>query len=277
MKYKMTIGWCVLALAGGLVWAAAAIQAKTADEKAAEEITVKESEQSEPGPAGEPMQSDGESDWFAGAGVQLFLCGRSSVETWGISEAADVSGNELPAEAESPEREEESEYADLAIADVTNYVNVRTEPDTSGDIVGKIYDGAVAQILSVVAGEDGEWFQVVSGNVEGYIKSEFFLYGDAAAAVIEDYVTRYATVAVDRLNVRREPDIESSRIGYIDSGEDRGRSGRLAESAVYAGSPGLCGCRVCDCIGRIYLRQNTGRGSERAGGKESPESPAGSD
>ncbi len=219
MKYKMTIGWCVLALAGGLVWAAAAIQAKTADEKAVEEITVKESEQSEPGPAEETMQSDGESDWFAGAGVQLFLCGRSSVETWGISEAADVSGNELPAEAESPEREEESEYADLAIADVTNYVNVRTEPDTSGDIVGKIYDGAVAQILSVVAGEDGEWFQVVSGNVEGYIKSEFFLYGDAAAAVIEDYVTRYATVAVDRLNVRREPDIESSRIGYIDSGE----------------------------------------------------------
>ena len=41
--------------------------------------------------------------------------------------------------------------------------------------MGKIYAGAVAQILETVDGEDGEWFRVVSGNVEGYMKSEFFL------------------------------------------------------------------------------------------------------
>lgn len=112
----------------------------------------------------------------------------------------------------------ESEYADLAIADVTNYVNVRREPSTDSEIVGKIYDGAVAQILAV-AGEEQDWFQIVSGSVEGYIKSEFFLYGDAALEVIDEYVTRYATVQADRLNVRKEPDISSSRIGYIDHGE----------------------------------------------------------
>lgn len=114
---------------------------------------------------------------------------------------------------------QESEYSDLAIANVTNYVNVRTEPNTDSDIVGKIYDGAVAQILSVTEEEDGDWFQVISGNVEGYIKAEFFLYGDAAVAVIDDYVTRYATVLADRLNVRSHPDIESSRVGYINNGE----------------------------------------------------------
>lgn len=113
---------------------------------------------------------------------------------------------------------EESEYANLAIARVHNYVNVRSGPDTDSDIVGKMYDGSVAQILST-AGENNEWFRVVSGNVEGYIKSEYFIYGEDAASVIDAYVTRYAVVQADRLNVREEPDISSGRIGYIDNGE----------------------------------------------------------
>ena len=123
----------------------------------------------------------------------------------------------IPGEADK--EEQESEYADLALANVTHYVNVRTEPNTSSTIVGKIYHGAVAQILETTDGEDGEWFRIVSGNVEGYIKSEFFLYGAAAEEAIEDYVTRYAVVEVDRLNVRKEADVESGRIGYVDRGE----------------------------------------------------------
>jgi cell wall-associated NlpC family hydrolase len=135
---------------------------------------------------------------------------------------------EVPAEASIDETSDEAstgsddedvnEYADLAIANVTNYVNVRSNPDTDSEIVGKIYNGAVAQVLST-AGDNDDWFQVVSGNVEGYIKSEFFIYGDDAAAVIDNYVTRYAVVIADRLNVREEPDKESKRIGYIDNGE----------------------------------------------------------
>ncbi len=123
-------------------------------------------------------------------------------------------------EAENAEtiNQEESEYANLAIADVSDYVNVRMQPNTDSEIVGKIYDGAVAQILAV-AGEQEDWFQIISGNVEGYIKAEFFLYGDAAVAVIDEYVTRYAKVHADRLNVRKEPTTEAERIGYIDNGE----------------------------------------------------------
>lgn len=119
------------------------------------------------------------------------------------------------AEEEAPE---ESEYANLAIAQVNNYVNVRSAPNTDSDVVGKMYDGSVAQILST-AGENSEWFQVVSGNVAGYIKAEYFIYGDAAVSAIDDYVTRYLVVQADRLNVREEPDISSGRIGYIDNGE----------------------------------------------------------
>lgn len=117
------------------------------------------------------------------------------------------------------DEEKESEYSDFAIANVTNYVNVRTEPNTNSEIVGKMYDDSVAQILSIVGEGEEEWFQIISGNVEGYIKSEYFIYGEDAAAVIDEYVTRYVVVKADRLNVRERPDITAARIGYKDFGE----------------------------------------------------------
>lgn len=112
----------------------------------------------------------------------------------------------------------ELDYSQLAIADVTNYVNVRSEPNETSEIVGYIYKGAVANIEEK-AGENGEWFKINSGNVNGYIKAEFFIAGDAAGDVIGDYVTNYATVICDRLNVRQEANVDSSRIGYIENGE----------------------------------------------------------
>lgn len=125
---------------------------------------------------------------------------------------SEMAGDETAAE------EPESEYANLAIAQVNSYVNVRREPTTDSAVLGKIYNGAVAQILDV-AGEEQDWFHVVSGSVEGYVKAEFFLYGDAAVEAVDNYLTRYATVIANRLNVRQEPSTDSKRIGFITHGE----------------------------------------------------------
>lgn len=110
------------------------------------------------------------------------------------------------------------DYSKLAIAKVTNYVNVRALPDETSDIVGYIYNGAVANIEEV-AGENDDWFKINSGNVTGYIKAEFFISGEEANEVADQYITRYATVICDRLNVRQEASAESSRMGYIENGE----------------------------------------------------------
>ena len=122
--------------------------------------------------------------------------------------------NEEPEEENAEEAQEEYEYADFAFANVNDYVNVRNQPSTEGEIVGKIYDGAVAEILSL-AGENEEWYQIVSGDVKGYIKAEFFLRGEEAASVMDKYITRYAKVIADKLNVRKEPSVESKRVGYL--------------------------------------------------------------
>lgn len=94
--------------------------------------------------------------------------------------------------------EEPSLYDSIAISQVSNYVNVRSLPSTDGDIVGKIYNDCAATILAV----EGDWYKIESGNVEGYIKSEYFITGDEAeaAAIRCGYVN--ATVTADTLNVR---------------------------------------------------------------------------
>ena len=130
---------------------------------------------------------------------------------------------EAPAEEVSPsetseELTDENEYINFAIANVDHYVNVRSQPSTTGEIVGKIYDGAVAEIVAI-AGEQDEWFQITSGNVEGYIKAEFFLYGEAATEVMDQYVTRFPQVKADRLNVRAGQSTEEACIGHLDQDE----------------------------------------------------------
>ncbi len=125
--------------------------------------------------------------------------------------------------------EEADEYSNFAIADVDKYVNVRTQANTDSEIVGRMYDGAVAQIQEEVDGEDGKWLLVTSGNLNGYIKAEYFIYGDDAVAVIDDYIDRYAVVKADCLNIRENPDIESKRIGYALTGEKLKLTGKAGD------------------------------------------------
>ena len=63
-------------------------------------------------------------------------------EAW---ETAEIAENELPQTA--------SEFADIAVAQVNHYVNVRQEPDTESEILGKLYDKSAATVLETT--EDG--------------------------------------------------------------------------------------------------------------------------
>lgn len=110
------------------------------------------------------------------------------------------------------------EHSDLAIAKVEYYVNVRSGPDTDSEIIGKMYNGAIAHILGT-AGENGEWLRVLSGNVKGYIKAEYFIIGTDAQSVLDDHVVTYAEVTAQKLNVREKATTDSSKIGYLNLGE----------------------------------------------------------
>lgn len=113
----------------------------------------------------------------------------------------------------------ENEYANFAIANVDSYVNVREQSNTNSSVVGHMYDGSVCEILEKAEEEDGVWFKVVSGNVEGYVRSDYFIYGPEALENIEEYVKKVAVVYVNTLNVRAEASTDASVIGSVKAGD----------------------------------------------------------
>ncbi|MDF2610359.1 MAG: hypothetical protein K0R92_1833 [Lachnospiraceae bacterium] len=109
----------------------------------------------------------------------------------------------------------ESPYANLGISIAENYVNIRKEPNTESEVVGKLYKGCATDILA----REGEWVQIQSGNVKGYINAEFLAIGEEAESLIDDYATKYATINTETLFVREKPNTEATITTMVPLGE----------------------------------------------------------
>lgn len=81
--------------------------------------------------------------------------------------------------------ENKGEYLDMAFANVTSFLYVRSEPTKESEYVGKLYPGYAAKITGPV----GEWTAVKSGDVTGYVKTEYILTGAEAQTYAENLVT----------------------------------------------------------------------------------------
>ena len=81
--------------------------------------------------------------------------------------------------------ENKGEYLDMAFANVTSFLYVRSEPTKESEYVGKLYPGYAATITGPV----GEWTAVESGDVTGYVKTDYILTGAEAQTYAENLVT----------------------------------------------------------------------------------------
>ena len=68
----------------------------------------------------------------------------------------------VSAEEEIAEEVQE-DFSNLVIAQVNDYVNVRSIPSEEGEIVGKLYDKSVGNYLE----EENGWYKIESGNCTG--------------------------------------------------------------------------------------------------------------
>lgn len=134
-----------------------------------------------------------------------------AAEKTGIEEVAPVKEKEVKEEGAKGQK---SEYADIAIAQVDYYVNVRDAAGEEGNVVGKLYNNSAA----TVEGEENGWYKITSGNVTGYVKSEFVVRGDEELA--KQVSRRVATVQTETLFVRTEPTTESDVLGMVPDQED---------------------------------------------------------
>lgn len=103
-------------------------------------------------------------------------------------------------------------YANLGIAGVSGYLNVRKIPETYGEVVGKLLSGGACEIIDTST--DG-WYKISSGGVTGYVRSQYIYTGDKAREVAAENVIERAVVSTDKLNVRKEPSQDSEIMGQV--------------------------------------------------------------
>lgn len=139
----------------------------------------------------------------------------SQAEDPGQLKIAAKEAEESEAEVQAKKTEEEKKavvdsYQNLGIVLVSGYLNVRKEPNTSADIVGKLMGDSACEILDST--QEG-WYKISSGGIEGYIDSQYVLTGDEAKTKAYELVTLRAIVQVDNLNIRKEANTTSDVVG----------------------------------------------------------------
>ncbi len=107
-------------------------------------------------------------------------------------------------------------YTNLGVANVENHLNIREGAGEESELAGKLPRDAGCEILS----QEGEWFQIQSGDVTGYVKGEFLLTGEAAAQRADEVKSIVAVSRTQTLNARVEPNTESTIWVTIAEGEE---------------------------------------------------------
>ena len=121
------------------------------------------------------------------------------------------SSSDAASSAASAEQAEEESFKSLVIAQVDDYVNVRSDPSEDGDILGKLYDKSVGKYL----GEENGWYKIESGSVTGYVKAEYCVTGEDAVALAKKVGTRIATVTTTTLKVRAAASTDADVLGLV--------------------------------------------------------------
>ena len=77
-------------------------------------------------------------------------------------------------------------YTLLGVVDAEKgYINIREEQSTDSDVVGKIRKDAICEVVSI----EDEWCEIESGEIKGYISSEYLLTGEEANKKAEELMT----------------------------------------------------------------------------------------
>jgi len=134
-----------------------------------------------------------------------------------VDETADTEAASAETEAQT---ETEAVYdtslsGELAFAQCENYINVRAEASADGEVVGKVYNNGSVTIL----GQLGDWYEVQSGNVTGYVNAAYFAIGEEADEIAEAVAYNVATVNAEGLWVHSEASEDSSTIGMVYSSD----------------------------------------------------------
>lgn len=108
-------------------------------------------------------------------------------------------------------------YTNIGIANVeSGNLNVRALPSTDGKLVGKMPKDSACEVLELLDG----WAHIQSGEVDGYVSTDYLLIGPDAKLRANELVRTVAISNTDGLNVRDMPDTDSDVMTQVLKGEE---------------------------------------------------------
>lgn len=165
--------------------------------------------------------------WHDGAGVAVLIDHLESKEEADEgeqeeTEAAEESRNvreeeeKNAADAEEEENDADAGNGDLVMANVNNVLNVRREPDSEAELAGYLYADCGGTILER---KDG-WTKLESGELIGWAKDEYLLFGEEAKEAAENSGRTVATTTTGALRIRKAPSMDAGVYDLLEEGAE---------------------------------------------------------
>ena len=112
---------------------------------------------------------------------------------------------------EPEEEQEDSEESKLVMANVKESMNIRAEADEDSDKVGLLYKDCSGEILEQKEG----WTKIKSGELVGWAKDEYLLFGNDAEQLASEVGNLVAKVDTETLRVRKEANESADIYGLL--------------------------------------------------------------
>ncbi len=106
---------------------------------------------------------------------------------------------------------EDAEESTLVMVNVKSTLNVRAEASEDAEKVGKIYKDCGGIILEQ---KDG-WTRIQSGNLVGWAKDKYLLFGEDAEEVAEAVGKNIAVINADAVNIRQDKSTDAEVYGVM--------------------------------------------------------------
>ena len=106
-------------------------------------------------------------------------------------------------------------YDKLVMADVDEAVNVRDSASEDGKLIGKFYKECGGEIVEKGNG----WTKVKTGDLTGWIKNDYLMFGDKAVELATKVVEKTATCTTDCLRVRKTADPDGTVLDLLAQGD----------------------------------------------------------
>jgi spore germination cell wall hydrolase CwlJ-like protein len=132
-------------------------------------------------------------------------------------ESTDTEESQPAAEEETDEAlsAELAEWQNYLMPDVNEALNVRAEAGEDAELVGKLRKGDRATVLE----KGSDWTKITSGNVTGYVRNDYCVFGSDAYAYAVANCDTVATALTGGLRIRSEQSTEAEVVKALGEGD----------------------------------------------------------